>query len=164
MKKLNLDWMLQNSFGLYHTDLNLLEKWREPYEALNEGYSSTDIEYVHGGFILSWANERWYNILVVDKEKFKKVKEQLLPHVNWKRALTEHNNHFYKYELDNLETAIYTWKLNIKDEFTETLKEFLEKELYYWFDNFGRNGYNYKSKFKGYVRKEMRNYKKKCFV
>jgi hypothetical protein len=165
MKKINLDWLLRNTFGINFTDVNLIHKWREPYKELHKDYTESDIEYVYGGFILSYSTNEWFNILVVDKEKFNKFKNQyLLPYCKFKRGLEEHQHHFYKYDLENLEVALHTWKLNIKDEFTEMLSDFVEKETFYWFDNFNRSGYRYKSKFKGWARKEMKSYKKACLV
>lgn len=160
MKKITLDWVLRNSFPMHLDDKHLIDKWRKNIKQAPEHYYDSDIEYVYGGFILSYSNNYWYNILVVDKEKFDKVKNEILTHARYKDALKEHNTHFYKYDLDNLQIALHVWKLNIKDEFTDMLSDFLEVETFYWFDNFKRNGYNYKSKFKGWARKEMRHYKK----
>jgi len=163
MKKIDLDWLLRNSFGIYHTDIYLINKWREPYKELHNDYSASDIEYVYGGFILSYSTDYWFNILVVDKEKFNKFKnEYLLSRIKYKECLENHQKHFYKYHLDNLNVALDVWKLNIKDEFTEMLSDLVEVETFYWYDNFKRNGYNYKSKFKGWARKEMKTYKKEC--
>jgi len=162
MKKMNLDWFLENSFPIHTSDMKHLQNWRMQFvypspsdkKELVKSYDS-DIEYVKGGFILSYSNHDWFNLLVVDKIKFEKFKNEVFPLLKYKTFSEKHATHLYKYDLDGLEVAIYRWKLNIRDEFVEKLCNFLTVENNYWFENFGRNGYNYKQEFKGWKRKEM---------